>query len=60
MHFLLQQDCGSVVSSTWCGMVTVAVLPGVRGEVTVHFLGWGGGGVVGWGFGKRGDTSYTA
>ena len=30
--------CGVV----WCGMVMVVVLLGVRGEVTVHVVGYGG------------------
>ena len=33
----------------------VAVLRGVRGEVTVHVVGWGG---IGWG-GARGGTRHT-
>ena len=36
------------------GMVLVAVLLAVRGEVTVHVVGWGG---VGWG-GARGGTRH--
>ena len=45
MHYILksQLDCGSVVGITWCGVAMVAVLLGVRGEVTVHVVGWGGG-----------------
>ena len=46
---------------TWCGVVGngSAVLLGVRGEVTVHVVGYLGLNVVGWGRGKRWDTSYT-
>ena len=40
--FLITVGLQSVVSITWCGMVMVAVLLGICGEVTVHVVGWGG------------------
>ena len=60
LHFKSQMDCGRVVSITWCSMVIVAVLLCVHGEMTVLLWDEVGLNVVGWGGGKRWETSYTA